>query len=263
MAKKYYWLKLKQDFFKQHEIRIIEEMENGKDYILFYLKLLVESISHSGHLRFSETVPYNDKMLGTITNTNVDVVRSAIKIFTELNLMEMLDDGTIYMKETEKMIGNETEWAEKKRLYREALKDNVLTMSDKRLDIDKDIDIDNITTTNISNIFNYIEENYGRMLTPIEYEKINSWLLLFSEDIIKYAIEIAVNNGKKTISYLDGILKNWKGHNYQSLEEIKENESKKGKPQKEVPEWFDKNIEKEATIEEKVEMDKLLKEFGG
>ena len=44
MAKKYYWLKLNK-IFKQHNIRIIEEMENGKDYILFYLKLLVESIS--------------------------------------------------------------------------------------------------------------------------------------------------------------------------------------------------------------------------
>jgi DnaD/phage-associated family protein len=122
-------------------------------------------------------------------------------------------------------------------------------------------EISNITTTNISNIFNYIEENYGRMLSPIEYEKINSWLLLFSEDIIKYAIEIAVNNGKKTISYLDGILKNWKGHNYQSLEEIKENESKKDKPQKEVPEWFDKNIENEVNIEATKEMDNLLEKF--
>jgi DnaD/phage-associated family protein len=99
------------------------------------------------------------------------------------------------------------------------------------------------------------------MLSPIEYEKINSWLLLFSEDIIKYAIEIAVNNGKKTISYLDGILKNWKGHNYQSLEEIKENESKKDKPQKEVPEWFDKNIENEVNIEATKEMDNLLEKF--
>ena len=115
MAKKYYWLKLKQDFFKQHNIRIIEEMENGKDYILFYLKLLVESISHQGHLRFSDTIPYNDKMLATITNTNVDIVRNAIKVFNELNLMEILDDGTIYMTETQKMIGNETDWARKKR----------------------------------------------------------------------------------------------------------------------------------------------------
>lgn len=120
--KKYYWLKLQKDFFKRHDTRIIESMDNGKDYILFYLKLLVESIDHEGNLRFSESIPYNDKMLATITNTNVDIVRSAVKIFSELGLMQTLDDETLYMKDIETMIGSETEWAEKKRLQRDATK---------------------------------------------------------------------------------------------------------------------------------------------
>ena len=146
MAKKYYWLKLQRDFFKRHDIRIIENMQNGKDYLLFYLKLLCESIDHEGNLRFSDQIPYNEDMLATITNTNVDIVRMAIKIFTQLNMMEIMDDGTYYMSEVQKMIGFETEWAEKKRQYREKIgqcPQNVLTMSDKsiekELDIDKDI----------------------------------------------------------------------------------------------------------------------------
>jgi predicted phage replisome organizer len=97
MAKKYYWLKLQKDFFKNHHIKIIEGMANGTDYILFYMKLLVESISHEGRLRFSDRVPYNDSMLSTITDTNIDIVRSAVKIFTELDLMTLEDDGTIFM----------------------------------------------------------------------------------------------------------------------------------------------------------------------
>lgn len=95
--KRYYWLKLKRDFFKRHDIRIIESQPNGKDYILFYLKLLCESVDHNGNLRFSETIPYNEEMLSTITNTNIDIVRSAIKVFHELKMMEILDDGTLYM----------------------------------------------------------------------------------------------------------------------------------------------------------------------
>lgn len=117
--KRYYWLKLKRDFFKRHDIRIIEAMPNGKDYILFYLKLLCESVDHDGNLRFSDQIPYNEDMLATITNTNIDVVRSAIKIFTQLNMMELMDDGTFYMSEVEKMIGSESYWAEKKRVHRE------------------------------------------------------------------------------------------------------------------------------------------------
>lgn len=144
---KYFWLKLKKDFFKRHDIRIIESMPNGKDYILFYLKLLCESVDHEGNLRFSDTIPYNEEMLSTITNTNIDVVRSAIKVFSQLEMMELLNDGTFYMNEVSKMMGYETDWAVKKREYRERLKkDNVLPLSDKSIELelekDKELDID-------------------------------------------------------------------------------------------------------------------------
>lgn len=116
--KKYYWLKLKRDFFKRHDIRIIEEMPNGKDYILFYLKLLLESIDHEGELRFSETIPYNEQMLSVITNTNVDIVKSAMKIFIDLDMIEILDDSTIFMAEVLKLTGSETAAAVRKRKSR-------------------------------------------------------------------------------------------------------------------------------------------------
>ena len=106
MTGKYYWLKLKKDFFKRHDIRIIEAMPNGKDYILFYLKLLVESVDHEGQLRFSDTIPYNADMLSVITNTNTDIVKSALNVFVELKMIEVLDDSTIYMNEVSKMIGS-------------------------------------------------------------------------------------------------------------------------------------------------------------
>lgn len=121
--KKYYWLKLQRNFFKRHDIKIIENMMNGKEYILFYLKLLCESIDHNGKLRFSNKIPYNEEMLAIITGTNIDTVKNAIQIFINLNMIEILDDGTYYLSEVEKMIGSETKWAEKKRLYRERQKE--------------------------------------------------------------------------------------------------------------------------------------------
>jgi len=106
--KKFYWLKLDRNFFKRHDIRIIEDMPNGKEYVLFYMKLLLESIDHEGMLRFNDLVPYNDQMLATITNTNIDIVRSAIKMFQQLSLMEILDDQTIFITDTNKMLGEST-----------------------------------------------------------------------------------------------------------------------------------------------------------
>lgn len=124
MAKRFYWLKLQKDFFKQHEIRVIEALPNGKDYILFYLKLLVESVSHEGDLRFSDTIPYSEEMLAAITNTNIDVVRSAMALFVELKMIEILDDATIFMKEVTKMIGSEGESAARMRNARAGLKES-------------------------------------------------------------------------------------------------------------------------------------------
>ena len=119
-------------------------MPNGKDYILFYLKLLLESIDHEGMLRFSDAIPYNEQMLSVVTNTNVDIVRSAMKIFIELNMMDIFDDKTIYMSEVDKLIGSETEWAKKKRLQR-SKEDNVPQLSSKcptEIDIEKEKETD-------------------------------------------------------------------------------------------------------------------------
>ena len=199
--KKYYWLRLQKDFFKRHDIRIVESMPNGKDYILFYLKVICESANHGGNLRFSETIPYSEEMLATITNTNVDVVRNAIKIFQELNMIEVLDNGTYFMHEVQNMVGYETEWAIKKREYRKkvnaqnvlqsennaikALKggqyeDNVLNVrtnkgqcpkkednvrqekeKEKEIEIEKEIDINN-------NIYNAQSDKITHEPTPTE-----------------------------------------------------------------------------------------------
>jgi predicted phage replisome organizer len=144
--KKYYWLKLKRDFFKRHDIRIIEEMPNGKEYILFYLKLLLESIDHEGALRFSETVPYNEQMLSVITNTNIDIVRSAMKMFIELKMMDILDDQTVFMTEVEKLIGSESWSAERVRRHREKQSllqcNTTVTSCNEEIEKDKEKDID-------------------------------------------------------------------------------------------------------------------------
>lgn len=125
---RFYWLKLKRDFFKRHDVRIVEEMPNGKDYILFYLKLLCESVDHEGCLRFSESIPYNAEMLATITNTNVDIVQAAVKVFSDLNMMEVFDDGTLFMTEVNAMIGSavDSPGANRVRRFRENQKEQAL-----------------------------------------------------------------------------------------------------------------------------------------
>lgn len=180
--KRYYWLKLKRDFFKRHDIRIIESMPNGKDYILFYLKLLCESVDHDGSLRFSEQIPYNEDMLATITNTNVDIVRNAINIFAQLGMMDILDDGTYFMAEVQKMIGSaaDNDNANRQRRFRERQKELALpnrygdvTKNNESKSIEKDKDIEK----------DIEKEKKEKRFTPPSVEEVNSYILEKGYDV--------------------------------------------------------------------------------
>ena len=213
-TKKYYWLKLKRDFFKRHDIRIIEEMPNGKDYVLFYLKLLLESIDHCGELRFSETIPYNEQMLAVITNTNIDLVRSAMKVFVQLKMVEMLDDETIYMTEVKKMVGSETASAERVRKHRAKLDEKQLllqsnsnvTKCNTEIDIEKELEQD----TELEK-----EKGYGADAptpTPVPPKKAKperhkygeyGWVLLTLEQHARLLADLGPEELSRCIKYID------------------------------------------------------------
>ena len=216
-SKKYYWLKLKRDFFKRHDIRIIEEMPNGKDYILFYLKLLLESIDHEGNLRFSDAIPYNEQMLSVVTNTNVDIVKAAMKLFLDLNMMEIFDDATIYMNEVQNLIGSETDSAERMRRHRltsksgneTSLRDTDVTTSDvsvtqskrKSIEKDKDIELDVVVeeengsnneqdvNNSVENSFEYMGGTLGKGVVLLTEAQNNSLLEIMGIDAFNHYVE--------------------------------------------------------------------------
>lgn len=120
-SKRYYWLKLKKDFFQQHQIKVLKAMPNGRLYALIYLELLAESTSHNGELRYSQMLPYDLNTLASVIDEDVDNLKCAIDVLTKLELVEILEDKTIYMKELNKMIGSETGSAKRKREYRKQI----------------------------------------------------------------------------------------------------------------------------------------------
>ena len=134
---KYYWLKLDRYFFKRHDICIMEDMPEGKLLVLFYLKLMVEAIDHEGALRFSDSVPYTEAMLASVTKTDTEFVKQALQLFTELGIVEVLEDKTLYLREVAKLLDGETFAAKRQRELRE--KRNRVTMSpDCRPEIETD-----------------------------------------------------------------------------------------------------------------------------
>lgn len=95
---------------------MIESRPNGEKHINFYLKLLRKSISTEGKLLFRDVIPYTPEMLASITNTDIDTVKVAIDLFLNLGLMDRLDDGALFMIETQNILVQRLNGQQKKRI---------------------------------------------------------------------------------------------------------------------------------------------------
>lgn len=138
---------------------LLESMPDGYIYSNILLKLYLRSLKHEGKLMFNDRIPFNSTMLATITRHSVGVVEKAVQIFRDLQLIDVLDNGAIYMSDIQSFIGKSSTEADRKREYRkkiEEAKRNLITggqVSDKcpdkttpeleiEIEIEKDIDID-------------------------------------------------------------------------------------------------------------------------
>ena len=154
MPKRYYWLKISEHFFDDDNIKWLESQENGIEYVYFWIKLLLKCLKNKdsgeyGMLRFTERIPYDDNTLSKFTNTPVDTVRVAMKLFQELGMLEILENKTIYIEAVNKMIGKETDAADRMRKMRNKVENKLLRddrnnvtpeLRYKELEIDKDIE---------------------------------------------------------------------------------------------------------------------------
>ena len=103
--RKYYYLKLKENYFDDDSIVLLESMQDGVLYSNILLKLYLKSLKHGGRLQLDEDIPYTAQMIATITRQQIGTVERALQIFLKLGLVEVLDSGTFYMSNIELLIG--------------------------------------------------------------------------------------------------------------------------------------------------------------
>lgn len=119
---KYYYMRLRADFFSRKDIILLESMPNGAVYCLILLKLLTASLENNGHLMLNEEIVMTPAMLAIITRYDVGTVEKALQIFMQLGLVEQLPDSSYYMLELEGMVGKTSTEADRKRIARANVK---------------------------------------------------------------------------------------------------------------------------------------------
>ena len=121
--RKYYYLKLKENYFDEDAIVLLESMQDGILYSNILLKLYLKSLKNGGKLQLDENIPYTAQMIATITRQQVGTVERALQIFMKLGLVEPLPSGALYMSNIELLIGQSSTEGERKRRARLALQE--------------------------------------------------------------------------------------------------------------------------------------------
>ena len=205
--KKYYYLRLKDNFFDSDELKILESMKDGYLYSNILLKLYLRSLKNDGKLVVNDRIPYNAEMLASVTGHQVGTIKQALSMFKELGLIEILENGAIYMLDIQNFIGKGSTEADRQRLYDRRISDErkqkKLTQSrnleeilkkstpeieielEKEIKIEKEIDSSASTTTkrkrfekpSISDIKQYCIERNNNVNAEhfFDYYESNGW----------------------------------------------------------------------------------------
>ena len=295
---KYYYLKLVDNFFDRDEMIMLESMPDGYLYSNILLKLYLRSLKNTGKLMFNDRIPYNPTMLANITRHPVAVVEKAVDIFQQLGLVEILDNGAIYMLDIQDFIGKSSTEADRKRNYRRRIDEEKKQLLEEKgqtvgqmsqqvseingqmsgqistiirdIDRDRDRPRDRDETQNSKSVGEFAslyEKNIG-MINGL----VSEWLIGISNEIdiklFKRALEICTERGKTNLGYLKGIINNWTNKNITTYDQLQAYKLQQDKPkQQDESHKFDfldrpKTSNDEELDEEALEMLRKLEEWG-
>lgn len=225
MAKKqqkkvYFWLKLDQNFFKNLAIKQALRMPGGKDMIIVYQMLMLESLATDGVIYYDGMLPTLEKELAVRLDVKEEDIQMTLAYFKNVGLVQVDDSNNAEMLQVPALIEQETDWARYKREQRRTLKlDNVQHVSngcptELELELEKEIDIelevDSKKPATDTNIYDYYQQRIGP-LDGFQYESLKDYLDIdkLEPELVKKAIDKGADNSKRNFGYINTILKNW------------------------------------------------------
>lgn len=121
--KKFYWIKLTQNFMTSDAVDFLMSQKNGSDYVVLYQLLTLKTINTNGTLcrQIGEVIiPFDpEKIQRDCKWFEIDTIIVALELYKKLGLVYENTDGFLKITNFENMVGSESYWAQRKRIQRE------------------------------------------------------------------------------------------------------------------------------------------------
>lgn len=111
-TKKYYWLKLKDDFFRDKAIKKLRKIAGGDTYTIIYLKLMLLTLKDGGRLYFEGIEDSFHDEIALEIDEDSENVRFTLLFLEKMGLIEEVNDSEKFLTRMPEMIGSETSKAE-------------------------------------------------------------------------------------------------------------------------------------------------------
>lgn len=122
VKRKLYWLKFKEDFFEEKQIKYLRTLPDGDRLTIVYLKMLLKSLKTQGILKYDNIMPSCEAELALILDEDENVIRLLLNALKQLNLVEIIDGESLYFRAVQDLTISESSSAERVRKFREKQK---------------------------------------------------------------------------------------------------------------------------------------------
>lgn len=117
-SKKYYWLKLKDNFFDNKAMKKLRKIAGGDTYTIIYLKLLLKSMQTDGKLYFDGIEETFCEELALDIDEDTENVKITVMYLQKVGLLKEINEKEIELIEIHDMVGSESSSAERVRRMR-------------------------------------------------------------------------------------------------------------------------------------------------
>ena len=176
MAKRYYWMKIDEEFFRQREIKALRKLDNGDSCVIVYQKMLAYSLRYENRIYFDNVEETFEEEIALVLDEDVEIIKITLAFLERVGLVERINEDELIFYQIDELTGTQSDNMQRVKRLRAKKKEeakNSTVIDNSNCDdnnvegeiITNDDEATEITMCNDNNIIDIIEENNNIYVT--------------------------------------------------------------------------------------------------